>query len=447
MPSPLHALPIVAALLVALSGCDAPRATVAAGGIGAPPLPPAAAPGTSAPAPAPPPAFADGATLTVAQVVALALSHDPRAALNRANQRLALAHVTEARAWNDPEAEIELGRATTRDAEVRAVGRVSIRQRMEWPGKRSARIDAAEAGGAVAESTRLLARLAVAGEACATALDVAVDQQGLAQTRAGQALAQEVVAAVERRVAAGEAGRAELLRAKVDALQAEQTVVGVADDLNAARALLVSICGDGLPTAYAIAPLTDRDLPPTLEDALMTAAQHHPDVLRLDTLLRQQQREVERERAAAYPDLTVGVFAGRESDSRILGMSLGIAVPVWNRNRGEIAVAEAEHERLAAELGVKTLNLRREVEAAWRAHDRAGAQAARAAGTVRPASQEALRLALGSYQAGETSLLDLLDARRTAQAIDAASLDAQRQAHATRLRLVLAIGTLPGTAP
>ena len=53
---------------------------------------------------------------------------------------------------------------------------------------------------------------------------------------------------------------------------------------------------------------------------------------------------------------------------------------------------------------------------------------------------------MSAYQTGETSALDVLDARRTAQAIETGFIDALRQAHAARVRLDLATGTLVPTS-
>ena len=129
----------------------------------------------------------------------------------------------------------------------------------------------------------------------------------------------------------------------------------------------------------------------------------------------------------------------------------GIILPVLsscddNAHAFGIDAASADVERAQADLTVLRAKVLREVDAAWRDYEKARMQVERYAKDLRPVAQDALRLALGSYQAGETALLDLLDARRTAQGIESSLLDAIRQAHAARVRLDLATGSIADTS-
>jgi cobalt-zinc-cadmium efflux system outer membrane protein len=450
--STARVLPLVAALLAVLPACGPSRPTDTAAATA-----PAHAAAAAVPAPAPPAApppvetIAPGSALTIPQLLALAQRHNPTRAVFDANRRAAAAHVTQARAWDNPETEIDLGRARTTEGDHLTIGGVSIRQRIPWPGKRSARINAAQAEHEVTESETRSLQLDLAGEVMATALDLALDQQALDQSQAGLTNARQILGIVEKRLSAGEATKADLLRARVDVLQAEQSSAALVSDLAAARASLNALCGGVLPEGITIQVALDH-LPATeREQAVATAQAKHPEFQRLLALLRQRQSEVARERSAAYPDLTIGVTGAKDTDSRSLGVSLGIDVPLWNQNQGGIESARAEVDRAQAELAVQRAKVLREVDAAWRAYDQARTQTQRYTREIRPAAQDALRLALSSYQAGESSLLDLLDARRTAQGVESAVLDAVRQVHAARVRLDLVTGsiadTLAGTTP
>ncbi|MBA3936215.1 MAG: TolC family protein [Planctomycetes bacterium] len=446
--STTRALPLVAALLAALPGCGPSRAG------DNPPAPSVGPIAAVRPEPAAAQAEDDvlaGGTVTTPQALAIAHRHHPTHALFAANRRAVAAHVLQAQAWDNPEGEIELGRATTNDGERRGVGRLSVRQRIPWPGKRSARTNAAQAEGAVAESEARNVELELAGEVTAAVIDIAIDHQALAQARAAQAIAREVLGVVERRLAAGEATKADALRARVESLQADQAAMAFQSDLAASRASLNALCGGVLPEVFTAAVALDNLPVTSLEAAHATAENQHPQFLRLQAILRLRQCEVERERAAAYPDVTLGAFSGRETDSRAVGLTLGMDIPLWNRNQGGIESAFAEIARTQADLAVQQAKVFREVDGAWRDYEKARILAERYAGELRPVSKEALRLALGSYQAGETSLLDLLDARRTAQGVESALLDAVRQAHAARIRLDLATGSFAelsaGTTP
>ena len=68
-------------------------------------------------------------------------------------------------------------------------------------------------------------------------------------------------------------------------------------------------------------------------------------------------------RRARIPDLDVSVFRQRELDKEANGFSVGIKLPLWNANRGEIARAEAE-QRIAARGGGAGADRRR--SPSWR---------------------------------------------------------------------------------
>ncbi len=438
-----RALPIVAALLAALPGCGPSRP--ASDGAGQPTTPPAASapPITPAVTSAPPvDVIPPGAALTLAQLWTIAERRNPSRAVFAANRRAAAAQAAQAGAWDNPELEVELGSAKTTDGERLGIGSLSVHQRIPWPGKRSSRVDAALAGSAVTDSESRSLLLELAGEVTATAIDLAIDQHGLDQARAIQTIASEGAALVEKRLNAGEATKSDVLRARVDSLQADQVVAALASDLAAARASLNALCGGVLPDTFSVTLVLDQFPAIDREQTLAVAESQHPGLARLQATLRQHQLEVDRENAAAYPDVTVGVFGGKETDSRNVGVSLGIDLPLWNRNQGGIEGAHADVERAQAELTVQRAKLRREVEQAWRDYEKARALVERYRNDIRATAQEALRLAINAYQAGETSALDVLDARRTAQAIETAFIDALRQAHAARVRLDLATGAL-----
>lgn len=443
MSTAFRALPIVAALLAALPGCG-PSRTASDGtdqSVTPPPATEQAIAPTVAPV-APEEVVAPGATLTLAQLWAIAERHNPSRAVFAANRRAAAAQAAQAGAWDNPELEVELGSAKTTDGERLGIGSLSVHQRIPWPGKRSARVDAALAGSAVTDNESRSLLLELAGEVTANAIDLAIDQHGLDQARAIQTIANDVAALVEKRLNAGEATKSDVLRARVDSLQADQEVAGLTSDLAAARASLNALCGGVLPDTFSVALALDQLPAIDRAQTLAAAESQHPELARLQATLRQHQLEVDRENAAAYPDVTVGVFGGKETDSRNLGVSVGIDVPLWNRNQGGIEGAHAEVDRTQAELVVQRAKLRREVDQAWRDYEKARSLVDRYRNDIRATAQEALRLAINAYQAGETSALDVLDARRTAQAIETAFIDALRQAHAARVRLDLATGAL-----
>jgi outer membrane protein, heavy metal efflux system len=128
----------------------------------------------------------------------------------------------------------------------------------------------------------------------------------------------------------------------------------------------------------------------------------------------------------------VTVFRDDELDKTSNGFAVGIKVPLWNANRGEIARAQAAWNVASAEADRRRLSLVAELEERLRDLDVASAQVRTLEKEILPSATESLRLARRSYEEGETSLLDMLDAQRTFR-------ETQREAVESRLALALAV--------
>jgi cobalt-zinc-cadmium efflux system outer membrane protein len=137
-------------------------------------------------------------------------------------------------------------------------------------------------------------------------------------------------------------------------------------------------------------------------------------------------------RRGRMPDLGVTYFQEDEIDKDAGGWLFGIKIPLWNSNRGEAARADAATQVSAAEVETVRIALTVELEARLKDLRVAAAQADLLDGDLVPAATRSVDLARFSYQEGETSLLDLLDAQRTHR-------DTQREAIEAHLALALAL--------
>jgi cobalt-zinc-cadmium efflux system outer membrane protein len=151
------------------------------------------------------------------------------------------------------------------------------------------------------------------------------------------------------------------------------------------------------------------------------------------------QAAVERDRALAsvarrsrIPDLDVTWFHDDELDKEANGLSFGVRVPLWNARRGEIARAEAASALAEIAAQRTLLDLTTALERARQELDTASAQSDILERQILPSATRSLELARFSYQEGETSLLDLLDAQRTFR-------ETQSEAAASRLAVALAL--------
>ena len=150
------------------------------------------------------------------------------------------------------------------------------------------------------------------------------------------------------------------------------------------------------------------------------------------------------ERTRAIPDLTLSLgvrqFGGENAKALVAG--IGMPLPLFNNNSGNIATAEAELAAADARLETARLN----ANADWRAAAVQALAASRqvaAAAQAEQAANEAYRLARIGFDAGRTPLIEVLTARQGATESQLRSVEAK----AARLRAEAILARLMGTVP
>lgn len=363
-------------------------------------------------------------TLTLAKALERAEAESPLVAEARAGVEAARGRARQAGVAPNPEISVELENVAgsgdfrgTRGAEAT----VSVGQRLELGGKRSARRAVAAAELEVAELRLIAAR-------AETARRVREAFADLADARARAALAQtavETAGALARttRILV-EAGREPPLRGS----RAEAAAAQAAAELEAAGATEAAAqraLSAALGTEEELAGIADTLLPPTTEAA---ADEIEPlDVRIARAEMRAAQARIALERTAATPDVTAqaGVRRLNETDDTALVVGLSAPIPLRDGNRGAVAAAAAETTAAEARLAQARLDASRALRDA-----RAGLAAARTreaalSGVGITQAREALRLARLGYEAGKFGLVDVLDAQGALAETEGALLDAR----------------------
>ncbi|MGH7619288.1 MAG: TolC family protein, partial [Gemmatimonadaceae bacterium] len=126
---------------------------------------------------------------------------------------------------------------------------------------------------------------------------------------------------------------------------------------------------------------------------------------------------------------------------------VGLAVPIFDRNRGATAQAEAERSRAVAELALARVESRNQINHAARERAAALARVARQRQLVASATRVA-GMSLTAYREGESSLPNVLEAQRTARDILSQFIDALADAWTATAELrVLATPVPPAIQP
>jgi cobalt-zinc-cadmium efflux system outer membrane protein len=101
--------------------------------------------------------------------------------------------------------------------------------------------------------------------------------------------------------------------------------------------------------SFRLAPL-DKSLPPNVDDVnllLASLPQRRPDLLALRAGYDGQEAAVRRAILAQFPSLSLGINRARDNTSvNSIGPAITMTLPLFNRNRGQIATEEATREQL-----------------------------------------------------------------------------------------------------
>lgn len=291
-------------------------------------------------------------------------------------------------------------------------------------GKRGLRVDVARAAVAAARHSREEALRSLSLQVRQAMLDGALQQ-------AQRDLANEVAessegtrALDEKRMRAGAISEAELARAEVAALQAQQAVDLAEQSLLAARLQIAFLLGSREAGAdFSIDPdLLERALPAeaTSADALAKEAlDRRPDLLAATAQQARAESAVALARRQRIPDVALSAQYWQEGSGQnalqppTLTFGAQLPLPIFYRQSGEVARAESElrgqqaaREKLRAQALVEVQVARSAVEANRRLVERMRTRLLGRARRVRDLVQV-------QYEKGAASLLELLDAQRT----------------------------------
>ena len=309
----------------------------------------------------------------------------------------------------------------------------SVSQAIPWPGTFSANVRAGDLAADALRAKGADARWELEIEARAAFARLLYTRAALEIARAAEADALTLRDLTTTRAELGESREVDRIKAEVEWLRQQRIRRAAEREAEAVEAVLRTLAVEPLPRPLAVEGELPGPIPPT--DAVELRAR----LARSNPRLAASRAAAERDaallsvaRRARIPDLDATWFRNTEVDKEANGFSVGLRVPLWNANRGEIARAQAASLLAAAGAQRALLDLTNALERVRQELDVASAQVEILEREILPAATRSLDLARFSYQEGETSLLDLLDAQRTFR-------ETQREAAGSRLALALAL--------
>lgn len=220
-----------------------------------------------------------------------------------------------------------------------------------------------------------------------------------------------------RAVAHGDLSASDLETRRIGEADAGDRVRTVERDLQTARIALNTALG--LSPAFSIAlapPAAPPACLPNTARLLDEAIASRPDLAALRAGYDAQDANLRIALLRQYPRLNLSLNAARDTGAiRTNGVALGFDIPLWNRNRGQIAVQNATREQLRAEYSARLYSTRSDLATLVSAYRIGKRQREDLAGQVVP-----LRLTVDAFEraagrgdiatvTSETARLTLLD--------------------------------------
>lgn len=257
----------------------------------------------------------------------------------------------------------------------------------------------------------------------------------------------KVVQFNETRLKGGAVAPVELTRARVAMLQYRASVRTGELALLTARTHLETLLGRHPGGTIDISGDLKVPLPPSgpdLQKLQTTAQTERPDISAVRIDQARSQSDLRLQVANGKIDYVVGMEARRQQGVNGTGNSLGFffsaPLPVYNRNQGEIARASREQEQLRQSLVAVQTQVTSDVAGAYEEYESARTLAAEIERDLLEPTKQARDTTAYVYQAGASTLVDVLDAQRAFNDTMSAYYDALADYRRASAKLSAAVG-------
>lgn len=262
-------------------------------------------------------------------------------------------------------------------------------------------------------------------------------QQQLQLQEQAQQLAQSLVSSLSKRVQAGRAPQAELLRARAARAKAALNVGRARQQVQSEALKLSAYWADSTPDfTLAQGDLYALTNSVPLADWQSRLAQN-PDLLLLADETRL--RAAELRKAEAEGQMTLGWSAGvrQLQATEDTALVAGISIPLASGKRASGAISKARAEQDAATFAADSAKVQLEarLNQTFSAHTQALTELHSLRDQILPLLQDAYRATAAAFEQGRYSSLELALAQRELLEARAALIDAALRAHETRIEL------------
>ncbi len=359
-------------------------------------------------------------------------------AAQRYNLSVSEAAVAAAKEFQNPTLEFSGGRDVTHSGSERMPSTygASLTQTIELGGKRKYRILGARQNYAAAAATldEFLRNLKL--DAAAAFADALALSRSAEQKRQSAEYLSRLTETQRERFRAGDISQADMLQTQVEEQQFRNELLAAQVDAeNASRALSGFLGRDRartllVPKGDLEISARDLDVSRLVGDAL----KNRPDLTALRHARDAAQSNLRLAKANRVPNVDVGAGWTHNTSSQnsiapapefdAVALTLSFPLPLWNRNKAAIASAGFTAEQAQKQVEAAELKAEVQIRQAFNVYHGAVERVRRYQSGILKDADAVLEAKRFSYQHGQATLLELLDAQRTANDVRSSYNDA-----------------------
>jgi cobalt-zinc-cadmium efflux system outer membrane protein len=266
-------------------------------------------------------------------------------------------------------------------------------------------------------------------------------------------VADNAVTTTEELVNVGAANRPDLLEARIEARRERVALENARTLYDAMWQQLAAFVGEPhLSAAPLQGDLDAVGAAPDFDAALAHLLDASPELQAVRAEVEREQIGLRREQIEPIPNVQVQVANGYDFETRkdVTSVQIGLRLPIFDKNQGNIRAAQGQLARAAAEVRRVELSLRERLARQYARYRTASATAEEYRKSTLPEAREAYELYLDSFRKRRAAWPQVLVAQRTyfqASVEYIEALEELRRAEVAILGLLLVDGTDEPSAP
>ncbi len=295
----------------------------------------------------------------------------------------------------------------------------TLSQRLEWPGRRGARVETSDEEAAALESRLDAERHRLAFEVKRAFIEAVTAEEMTAIVGDVRSVFRMAESSGRERFREGDLSGYEARRLRIERARYENIGALAEIDLENARLRLASLILPGAPgqDLQEIAPTAAPEgAPPSVREleektAVALALERRAEMRSAEARMAAADASIRYLSTFTGPDVTVTGGYKRQSDG-FDGFFLGVNVPLptFDRRKGDLAAAEAGLRAAVARADLTRRAIENDVRISLAAYASVSERIALIRDQLLSGTDDLLRIARVSYSEGEMSLLELLDA-------------------------------------